>query len=401
MRPLEQPGEGHSGSASRIAYRFVFLIGIVSFFADSTYEGARSILGPYLAGLQVSALAVGTVTGLGELLGYGLRLFSGWLADSSQRFWLITIIGYLLQMSAVPALALADTWPAVAVLIILERVGKAIRNPPRDAMLSHAAAQVGGGYGWVFGLHEMLDQFGAVVGPLAVAAVLGLQGSYREAFAVLVIPAALNIAFVFLAHHLYPSPEDMERQFASTGSDQLPRVFWIYLAGAGLVAMGFADYPLIAYHFAHGHAVPGQWIAVFYAVAMGTGGAAAPVCGRLFDRYGFRVLIVLTLAAACFAPLVFLGGFWGALLGACLWGLGMGVHESIIPAAVAPMVSGRIRASAFGAFTAGYGVFWFCGSVAIGALYGQSVDLAVLFCLAVQLAAVPVFLAVDRRIRRP
>lgn len=381
------------------AYCFVFLIGVVSFFADFTYEGARSILGPYLAGLQASALAVGTVTGLGELLGYGLRLFSGRLADSSRRFWLITIIGYLLQMSAVPALALADTWPAAAVLIILERVGKAIRNPPRDAMLAHAAARIGG-YGWVFGLHEMLDQFGAVAGPLAVAAVLGLQGSYHEAFAVLIIPAALNIACVLLAHRLYPSPEDMERQFDANGPDRLPRAFWVYLAGAGLVAMGFADYPLIAYHFAHGQSVPGQWIAIFYAVAMGTGGAAAPVAGRLFDRYGFRVLIVLTLAAAGFAPLVFLGGFWSALLGACLWGLGMGVHESIIPAAVAPMVSGRIRASAFGIFTAGYGVFWFCGSVIIGALYGQSVGLAVLFCLAAQLAAVPVFLMVDHRLRR-
>jgi MFS family permease len=388
----------HIGPASRKAYLFILLIGVLSFFADFTYEGARSMLGPYLASLQASALVVGTVTGFGELAGYGLRLFSGRLADASGRFWLISIAGYLLQMSAVPALALTSSWPAAAVLIILERVGKAIRNPPRDVMLSHAANQVGG-YGWVFGLHEALDQLGALGGPLAVAAILARGGSYHEAFAVLAIPAALNLSMVFLARWLYPTPEDMEKQFHRDGSDRLPRVFWLYLGGAGLVALGFADYPVIAYHFSRAHSVPGQWIAVFYAVAMGTGGAGSLVFGRLFDRYGFRVLIALTLASAFFAPLVFLGNFWGALLGAAIWGLGMGVHESIIPAAVAPMVSSRIRASAFGIFTAGYGGFWFLGSVAIGALYGHSIAATITFCMAAQFAAIPIFALVGRRVR--
>lgn len=388
-----------TNSASRRAYVFVFLIGVLSFFSDFTYEGARSVLGPYLASLQASALAVGVVTGFGELAGYGLRLFSGRLADASGRFWLISIIGYLLQMSAVPALCLTSTWPQAAVLIILERVGKAIRNPPRDVMLSHAAHDVGG-YGWVFGLHEALDQLGALFGPLAVSAILAWHGSYREAFAVLAIPALLNIGFVFLARWRYPTPENMEKRFDRTSSDHLPQVFWLYLAGAGLVALGFADYPVIAYHFSRAHTVPTQWIAIFYAIAMGVGGGGSLIVGRLFDRYGFRVLVVLTLLSALFAPLVFLGQFWGAMLGAALWGLGMGVHESIIPAAVAPMVPDRHRASAFGLFTAGYGVFWFIGSTVIGALYGLSIPWTVAFCVITQLAALPVFLIVGRLMRR-
>jgi MFS family permease len=381
---------------SKIAFRFVLLIGVLSFFADFTYEGARSVLGPYLAMLGASATVVGVVTGFGELLGYGLRLVSGRAADRTGRFWPIAIFGYVLQMASVPALALTSSWPEAAVLIILERVGKAIRNPPRDVMLSHAAKQVGG-YGWVFGIHEALDQFGALFGPLLVAGMLAWRGSYQLAFAVLVIPALVNLSLVLMARMLYPRPQDLEPGAQAPQSDVLPKTFWVYLAGAALVGAGFADYPLIAYHFSKSHVVPGEWIAIFYAVAMAVSGTGSLLFGRLFDRFGFRVLIVLTVISAAFAPLVFFGGFGAALLGTAVWGLGMGVHESIIPAAVAPMVSSARRASAFGLFTAGYGVAWFAGSAAIGILYDRSEIAAMTFCIVVELAALPVFLWVSRR----
>jgi MFS family permease len=384
------------GRARRIALRFVALIGVLSFFADFTYEGSRSIIGPYLATLQASGTVVGIVTGFGELLGYSLRLFSGRWADATGRYWPITTFGYFVQMASVPALALTGSWPTAAVLIILERVGKAIRNPPRDVMLSHAGKQAGG-YGWVFGLHEALDQFGAMCGPLAVAAVLAHHGGYSEAFAVLLVPAVINLSLVLLACFLYPKPQDLDRSPPSSARTDLPRIFWIYLLGAVLVAAGFADYPLIAYHFGRTRTVPGEWIAIYYSVAMAVSGTGSLVLGRLFDRYGFIVLVILTLVSALFAPLVFLGGFWTALLGAGVWGLGMGVHESIIPAAVSPMVSPRRRASAFGTFTAGYGVFWFLGSTVIGILYDVSLPAVIAFCVITQLAAVPVFILVGRR----
>ncbi|MEW9570392.1 MFS transporter [Rhodanobacter sp. Si-c] len=377
--------------------RFVLLIGILSFFADFTYEGARSVLGPYLAWLQASALAVGAVTGFGELLGYGLRFFSGRLADSTGKFWPITIFGYVLQMAAVPALALTGSWQTAAACIIAERVGRAIRNPPRDVMLSHAAKNIGG-YGWTFGIHEACDQFGAMFGPLAVAAVLAYRDSYHLAFAVLLVPALVNLGFVLTARLLYPKPQDLEQDGHDTAPNaRFPRVFWIYLAGASLVAIGFADYPLIAYHFANASTVPVHWIPVFYAVAMAVSGSSSLLFGRLFDRFGFRVLIALTLVAASFAPLVFLGGFWVALAGAAVWGMGIGVHESIIPAAVTPMAPLQRRASAFGLFTAGYGIFWFLGSTAIGFLYERSLSWTIAFCVVTQLLAIPFFARVARR----
>lgn len=298
------------------ALTFVLLIGVMSFFADFTYEGARSIIGPYLALLGASAFLIAVITGFGELLGYGLRLVSGRLSDQTSQYWPITIFGYIVQMASVPLLALAPNWQIAAILIILERIGKATRNPPRDVMLSHAAKEMG--YGWGFGVHEALDQFGALFGPLAIALVLALRGNYRLAFGVLLIPALVMLSILLAARLTYPHPEEMEANPPNIQTSGLPRVFWVYLAGAVLVAAGFADFPFIAYHFGRTSTVPGALIPVFYAVAMGVSGVGSLLFGRLFDRFGIVVLVPLTLLSALFAPFVFLGNFWLALPGMAL-----------------------------------------------------------------------------------
>ena len=350
--------------------------------------------------LGAGALAIAVVTGAGEFLGYGLRLVSGRRADQTGRYWPITIGGYVLQMSVVPLLALAGSWQVAAVLIIAERIGKAIRNPPRDAMLSHAAREMG--YGWGFGVHEALDQFGAMFGPLLVALVLAVSNhDYKLALAALAVPAVITLALVMTARVFYPRPQDLSAGPAEMTTTGLPRVFWIYLAGAALVAAGFADFPLIAYHLDQAHTVPAPVVPVFYAVAMAVSGTGSLVFGRWFDRTGIGVLIPLTVVVAAYAPLAFLGGFWAALAGVALWGLGMGVHESIIPAAVAPMVSPDRRASAFGLFTGAYGLAWMAGSIVIGALFYVSLSAVAIFAVAAQLAAIPLILMARRRTAGP
>lgn len=376
------------------AFKFVILIGVVSFFADFVYEGARSVNGPYLAVLGASATLVGVIAGLGELLGYGLRLVSGPLSERTGQFWPITIFGYVVQMAAVPLLAWAPSWQLAGLLIVLERVGKAIRNPPRDVMLSHASNDIGLGFG--FGLHEAMDQAGALIGPLVVAFILARHGTYRQGFTVLLVPAILTLCFLILARVLYPTPEDLEVKPKAAGETKLPRVFWIYMAGAALVAAGFADFSLVAFHFHKASIVPNLWIPIFYSVAMATSGLGSLIFGRLFDRVGIGILVPLTLISAASAPLVFLGRFWLALVGVALWGLGMGVHESIIPAAVTTMVPQQRRASAYGTFTGVYGVFWFLGSVIIGRLYDVSLAALLAFSVAAQLVAIPVFLVAKR-----
>lgn len=377
------------GTSSTTALKFVVLLGVVSLFADMTYEAARSITGPYLALLGASGTIVGIVAGFGELVGYALRLISGVVADKTGQYWGITIVGYGINLVAVPLLALAGHWELAAFFIIAERMGKGIRTPARDAMLSHATAEMG--RGWGFGLHEALDQVGAMLGPLIVAAVLYFNGTYQTGFAILAIPAVLALSVLIAARVLYPTPRDLETGVAAPGSHDFPRTFRRYLAGATFVAAGYADFPLIAYHFGKAATVPEVWIPVFYAIAMGVDALAALIFGRLFDRAGISILMVAVLLSALFAPLVFQGGFYAALGGMILWGIGMGAQESIMRAGVAEMVAPDRRASAYGVFSMGFGFYWFVGSAVMGWFYDISIPLVVAFSVATQLLAIPCF----------
>ncbi len=381
----------------RSAMMFVILMGVVSLLADMTHEGARSITGPFMAFLGASGTVVGFVAGFGELVGYLLRLPSGYLSDRTGRYWTITVIGYLINMLAVPLLALAGRWEVAALLIIAERAGKAIRNPVRDAMLSHATQEVG--RGWGFGLHEAMDQIGAMLGPLIVAAVLYFNGSYQTGFAVLLIPALLTIGVLLTARHLYPRPRDLESTAPPLQTKGLPRVYWIYVLAMALNAAGYADFPLIAYHFQKTSTVSTDWTPVFYAVAMGVDAVAALIFGRFFDRKGLQVLIISVLLSTFFAPLVFLGGFAMSLVGMALWGIGMGAQESIMRAAIATMISVEKRGTAYGIFNTGYGVFWFAGSAVMGLCYDFSIPILIGFSMAAQLISVPLLYLVRREAR--
>jgi predicted MFS family arabinose efflux permease len=359
------------------------------------YEGMRAISGPFLASLGASGFAVGVIGGTSGLAGYALRLFSGRAADSTRLYWPITLAGYVLQMAAVPALALAGNWQVAALLIVLERAGKAIRNPPRDVMLSRAGEHIG--QGWAFGLHEALDQTGAVMGPLVAALVLALRHDYREAFAWLAIPAAITLILVTGLRFTYSSAGHIAADEAKSRG-KTSAAFKFYAVAVALVAFGFADYSLIAFHFAGSGAVPATWIPLLYALAMGTAGAASLVFGRWYDRRGLWVLLPATLLGALVAPLVFLGGFGMAVAGTALWGIALGVHESIMSAAIADMVPLNGRARAYGLFTAIFGIAWFAGSSVLGFLYDRSLAALTGLSVAVTLAAlVPLILAIRTR----
>lgn len=388
-----------SASTARTALHFVVLFGIVSLFADFAYEGARSVNGPFLGQLGASGFAVGVIAGAGELLGYTLRLLSGRAVDRTRWYWPIAIAGYLIQMIAIPALALAGSWQAAAILIIAERAGKAVRKPATGVMLAGAGERIG--RGWAFGLYEGLDQLGALLGPLLVALVL-LQRheNYHLAFAWLGLPALATVLLVLAARLRFADAGTLQAHAREAGDGGYPAAFWWYLAGAGLVGFGFADFPLIAYHFTRSGSVAAPWVPVFYAAAMGAGGAASVLFGRLYDRKGLIVLVPLTLLLAANAPLAFFGGFAAALAGSLLWGIGLGVHESMMSAAVATLVPRQRLGAAYGLFTAVFGLAWFAGSAALGGLYDVSVQAAVIVAVAAQLLALPLLLAAARRMPR-
>ncbi len=377
--------------------RFIVLLGAVSLLADVTYEGARSITGPYLALLGASATVVGLVSGAGELFGYALRLASGYLSDRTGRVWAITFIGYAINLFAVPLFALAGSWEMAAVLMLAERAGGAIRKPARDAMLSHASSRVG--HGWGFGLHEAMDQVGAVLGPLIVSAILYANGGYRTGFAALAVPALLAMAVLVAARVLYPRPRDLDVAPPALAPKGFARFFWVYVAGAALIAAGYADFPLIAFHFEKRAVIAENWIPMLYALAMATDAIAALTLGRLFDRIGLRALLLATALSMWAAPFAFLGGEAGAVFAMILWGIGMGAQESIMRAAIATMAPAERRGTAYGLFNAAYGVAWFAGSALLGFLYDVSLPALVAFSAILQGLALPVLWWVGRTAR--
>lgn len=374
------------------AITFVILLGIVSLFADMTYEGARSIMGQYLAILGASGATVGIVAGFGELIGYGFRLVSGYLSDKTGKYWLITFIGYALNLIAVPLLALAGNWPLAASLMILERLGKAIRNPSRDAMLSYATKETG--RGWGFGLHEAMDQIGAIVGPLIVSAVLYYKGTYQTSFAILLIPAICALSVLAVAKFLYPHPQDLEVESENVKTKGFSKKYWLYIVAISCVAAGYVDFSLIAYHFEKSGFISSVWIPVFFSIAMAADGLAALVFGRLYDTKGISVLIFITAVSSFFAPLVFIDGFYFALVGMILWGIGIGSQESIMRAVVANLVQMDKRGTAYGTLNIWFGVSWFLGSALMGFLYDISILSLIIFSMGIQLIAIPILFAV-------
>jgi MFS family permease len=378
----------------RHALKFIVLIGVVSLFADMTYEGARSITGPFLGVLGASAAVVGIVSGAGELLGYALRLVSGYLGDRTGRYWTVTIIGYVVNLLAVPLLALAVRWDIAVLLILLERAGRGIRTPARDAMLSHASSQTG--LGWGFGLHEALDQTGAVIGPLIVSAVLYVDGGYERGFAVLLIPALLSLVVLAAARLRYPRPSDFELAPPALETTGFSRTFWVYVAAVCCIAAGFADFPLIAFHFQKANIVGPDWIPVFYAIAMAADALAALALGRLFDRIGIWTMMLATVASALSVPLAFLGGASAAVAAMVLWGIGMAAQESVMRAAIASLTPAARRGTAYGLLNAAYGVAWFAGSSLLGVLYDYDIVALVGVAVVLQAASLPLLWHVTR-----
>ena len=372
---------------------FIVAFGVVSFFADMAYEGMRGISGPYLALLGASGAAVGVIAGSGELAGYLLRLASGRLVERTRLYWPITLIGYAIQMAAVPLLALAGSWWMAAILIVMERAGKAVRNPAANTMMSRAGEHIG--QGWAFGLHEAMDQTGALMGPLIAALVLAHHHEYQTALLWLGVPAVLTLVAVSVTALRFPYASHVRVAQSKAGNKGLSRAFWLYTASAALFAFGFADYSLVAYHYAKAAIVSPAMVPILYAAAMGASGAGSLIFGRWFDRRGLIVIVPGIVLAAIAPPLMFLGGFVLAVIGTILWGVALGVQDAIMSAGIARLVSEEMRARAYGIFPAIYGVAWFAGSALLGALYDISLTLlAATAVLAQILAVIPLLLAV-------
>ena len=411
-RPVAS-GEVVSASASSTAgwswspWRTVVGFGVVSLAADMVYEGARSVTGPLLASLGASAVLVGLISGAGEATALLLRLVFGSWADRSGRYWTLTFVGYGLTAVCVPALAitpfLAGAGLALACVLILgERLGKAVRSPAKTALLAHAAAAVGLGRG--FGVHQALDQIGAVAGPLLVAAVAAAAGTIWPAMAVLIIPGAVAMLMLRsnLAQHGQSSdnrrrpsshrrltaaaPQPRESLFARLHG-QLPRAFWLFAAASAATSAGLVTFAVIAYHLTQDHVVSIAAVPVIYAAAMGAEALAALGSGWLFDRTRGGALLGLPLLVSAVPVLAFASSPLVAVAGALIWGAAGGVLDSTVKALVADLVPASKRATAYGVFAAVQGAAAVAGGVMAGALYERSLPILIAAVVVTQIIA--------------
>ena len=408
-------------SKKRISQAMIFIIlfGIVSLFSDMTHEGASSIRGAYMSLLGASAGAIGFVSGLGELIGYSMRYVFGRLTDKSKRYWLMTIAGYVLDVLAVPALALVGEhgWIAACGLLIIQRMGKAIKKPAKDTIMSFAASQEG--LGKSFGIQEVLDQIGAFLGPvlLYVVMLFKTEGStfeiYSRCFAVLAVPGAITILLLLITKYKFPNPENFEPEEKRFTPFKVKKEFIFYIAGISLFAFGFIDYSIIIMHVSKTYTnisaqltetsslVNSGTLPLLYAGAMLVDAVAALVFGLMYDKKGVKALAWSTVISAPFAILVFGTKSTSALLlGIALWGVGMGAQESILKAAVTKMVPKSSRATGYGVFECSFGVFWFLGSWLLGVLYDISIPAMITVSVVSQLAAIPLYIASDKLANR-
>jgi MFS family permease len=383
-------------SKRRAAIGFIVCLGIVSLFADMTYEGAHSIISPLLLNLGATAAQVAFIAGLGEMLGASLRYFSGRLANRTHAYWTITFLGYAMNVVAVPALAFAGNWQMAAILVIAERTGKALRGPARDVLLSEATQEVGHGFG--FGLHSIMDQTGAVVGPLLMMLGVMRTGQFQSSFLWLAVPAVGTLLALTTARFLYPTRGASAR---NPSPQAVPKIFWYYTAAAGLLAFGFVDWPLLVYRFAQLKLTTPAEIPLLYAVAMGINGITAFFFGRMFDRFGIVILVVGTFISVLSLPLGFLGGSSAAIASVGCWATGLGAQDACLRSGISQVVSMNKRGSAFGSFNGVWGVCWFAGTLAMGLLYAHSMMALVVLGATAQLASAIMFLWLRPKLPSP
>lgn len=349
--------------ARKLALMGIVIFGLVSLFGDIIYEGSRGIVSPFLQKLGASAFLVGLVLGLGEFAGYALRIVFGVLSDRTRAYWGLTIGGYSLLI-VVPLLAFAGGWQLAIILVIFERISKAIRTPARDTLFSHVTKGMGSGK--AFGLHELMDQIGAVIGPAMVAIVLFTTGDkFEAAFSILFIPY-LIMMFVLVAAYAKlrartSIPTGLEKKISSK---KLSKGFMTYSTAVAFNSMGLVSIALILYR-ASPAALP--WVvSLLYLTTQAVDAASAPIAGYLYDSVGRKILYFPFALSILPSILIFFGGLECVVASAILFGVIYGMHESIYRAAVADMTPAGVRGSAYGVFHTLYGFGFLVGGAAFG-----------------------------------
>ncbi len=346
------------------------LLGLVSLFADIVYEGGRSVSGAYLAEIAAPAIAAALI-GVGEFLGLVFRLISGYIAStrgSPRVLWGSTLLGYLLTALSIPVIGLAPAWQLVVLLYIIERLGKGLRAPTRDVILAEVSESIGVGKG--FGIHELLDQLGAFMGPLLFSFLLAFYG-YRVAYLALLVPGVIAVLLVLIAWRLYPTPKSIPSTRGLITLRGYSRRFWLYITATSILALGFMHWSIASYYLKTRGVISDVEIGLVYGLAMLVDALVAIPLGVLFDRIGLKLLLGIPLLLPLYTALVAYAPRELLYLSAIPWGIVMCSEESVMRASVAVIVEPSKRPLAYGVFGLVFGLMWALGGYIYIALLTQ------------------------------
>ena len=380
---------------------------------DLVHESARSVNGQYLSLVGLSATQVGLVFGLGEFLGYALRLLSGAWLDKSKRYWLFLFIGYGVHL-VIPLMGLTTSWGWLYTFILLERIGKALRSPAKDTILS-AVAEDQIGLGYAFGIQEALDQLGAFLGPLIFTALFYFVGSsglevLQLGYQLLVIPFIILMVVLALVHRKFVREELTPQVDTSQKPPRLQPIFWIYSAFTFFVAFGLINFSLIGYHLKTQQIVSDGMVPILYAVAMAVDALVAIFIGKGYDHLkrklghktgGVLILPIVPILTA-FVPLLTLSHSVSMLwIGMVLMGVVLGAHETVMRSAIADITPFSKRGIGFGIFNTIYGLSLLFGSFLMGWLYDlEQQPIIVAMTIGSEGVAVALYIVLYKRIQR-
>lgn len=371
-------------------YVFI-LLGLVSLTADMVYEGGRSVGGSYIESLGGSAIA-SAIAGSGDLIGYGLRFVSGFLASlfaSSAIFWGFTILGYAITVSAIPLLSYANSWELATLLYLLERVGKGLRTPTRDVILAEVTENIGKGKG--FGIHELMDQIGSVAGPVLVSIALAVYG-YKIAFMLLLVPGVASMLFLLVAYLLYPSVKSVEVSVPKISFSGMGKRFWLYIASMIMLSLGYIHWMVVSYYLKYWGVLTDPEVALAYTLAMLTDAVVAVPIGIIYDKLKFKSLYIAPLAALG-ATLTLLANLHNpvktmAYASSAFWGITMGCFETIMRASIADILPPDKRAMGYGIFGLIYGISWTLGAFVFSYLLQLSVVATAVYAIVTQITSI-------------
>ncbi|MEF3254837.1 MAG: MFS transporter [Deferribacterales bacterium] len=394
------------------AYQLIILLGFVSLFGDIIYEGARGVSGQYLQVLGVNATRVGLIVGVGEFAGYLFRLISGYFADKTKSYWFFTILGYLLLLS-IPLISLTDSWQIVAILTIVERVGKGIRTPARDTIVSHASKQIGSGL--TFGISEFIDQIGSIIGPLIFTYVLynitsnNLISSYQKGFSITLLPYLILLIILLITYKEFKNSEELENRLSlQPRKDKLPSIFHIYTIFTFITTSGFISFSIIGFHLKKYNIISDHYIPLLYALAVG---AIDAITGLTIGKYydilnkkstnrlsGINLLLIIPISTIITSLFVFNFNIYIILIGIIFFGITLGLQEVILKAIVSDIIHIDKRSTAYGILNISTGTACFFGATLSGYLYDISITFLIVFLIITQLVSILFFIVMRQKL---